>query len=452
MPLLRHQLQHLLRSGACLSALLWLSACAWASQATPATGSPTEQRAPASGVRTWLGPTLWGNRLQDWRAASGRIECVTPLSSKFGWLPMRTAHELSRRVDARRGNFELSVVVELLTPAGSRSDDALGGLLVGAGGPSMDPRSAALIHHWPRAGFGLLVALDARGSLHIRDMNAREDPDEVSSAALETPAPASFRLNVRVERQESGELLLSAVASEKQGGRQLASCSRLLPAASLVGNVALLSHPGSFRKKNQPARFGFTQLSVQGAGSLHDESASLGAIIGTQYTISRGVLKLTAQLMPMSESDPREVSLEVLEQGHWKPIAESELSVASWTASFRVPSWDASRELPYRVRYGLPVGDGSEERIDYLWSGTLRADPSQKQDVLLAVLNCNHNNSHAISAKAPMGQAPVGQDPVGQDPEHTQPGEWTRGMWFPHAEITRAVSAKQPDLLFFAGD
>jgi alkaline phosphatase D len=31
---------------------------------------------PANLTRTWLGPAYWGNRLQDWQLANGRIECL----------------------------------------------------------------------------------------------------------------------------------------------------------------------------------------------------------------------------------------------------------------------------------------------------------------------------------------------------------------------------------------
>jgi hypothetical protein len=28
--------------------------------------------------RTWVGPGLWANRLQDWQVKDGRLECVGP--------------------------------------------------------------------------------------------------------------------------------------------------------------------------------------------------------------------------------------------------------------------------------------------------------------------------------------------------------------------------------------
>ncbi|MFT5689275.1 MAG: alkaline phosphatase D, partial [Planctomycetota bacterium] len=405
--------------------------------------SPPEQRGPEWGERTWLGPTMWGNRLQDWRNREGLIECVTPASSQGGWLGMRTAHELSRRVDARAGEFEVSVLVHSLTSGEALAPDAYGGLLIGAGGAEMDPRSAALIHQWSGNGGGVSVGFDTSGVLVIRDNSSKvgEDQGEVRSSPASTFDGSPFILHVGAHTLVNGNVRIDALVSDEDGAF-LTGASRTMDAQNLVGNVAVVSHPGTRSKDLVPARFGFKSLAVSGPGSVHDTGATLGAIAGTQYTLSRGVLKLTAQLMPMGSEDPQLVTLELWKDSRWQAVAEEPFIAPGWTATFRVPDWDDSRDQPFRVVYAMSSGRSAAPPLRYSWNGTIARDPVDKEDIVLAVLNCNHNNSHAIGGGWGLGQAP----------DRTPPNDWQKGIWFPHAEISEAVVAREPDLLFFAGD
>src|SRR5919108_3809265 len=84
--------------------------------AAAATLLPTVPAAVQPGIRTatvsgaadvadgyWLGPDLWGNRLQDWVRRSGRLECVAP----SGQRRTRTVTWLIRQIDS--GPFTLRV-------------------------------------------------------------------------------------------------------------------------------------------------------------------------------------------------------------------------------------------------------------------------------------------------------------------------------------------------------
>src|SRR5437660_4438424 len=44
--------------------------------AAPAAAADFVSKWPANAEQVWLGPEYWANRLQDWRVANGRIECV----------------------------------------------------------------------------------------------------------------------------------------------------------------------------------------------------------------------------------------------------------------------------------------------------------------------------------------------------------------------------------------
>ena len=126
------------------------------------------------------------------------------------------------------------------------------------------------------------------------------------------------------------------------------------------------------------------------------------------YTADRGVLKMTAQLYPLKPDEDREVRLEVKRDGaDWEEIARERIVYPGWSAHFRVEEWDAGRSVPYRVRHGDKA----------VFEGTVRRDPVDKDEVVVANMSCNSSRT---------------------------PGERPR--------IVAALLKHDPDLLFFAGD
>ena len=129
------------------------------------------------------------------------------------------------------------------------------------------------------------------------------------------------------------------------------------------------------------------------------------------YTVHGGVLKLSAQLFPLYPDETRVVRLELRspEDGTnaWREIARQDVNDLGWSTTFRVEGWDASRDVPYRIRHG--------ERA--VFEGLVRKDPAGAREVVVAALSCNSN----------------------QD----------RGM---RPEYVRNLRHHDPDLLFFAGD
>ena len=73
------------------------------------------------------------------------------------------------------------------------------------------------------------------------------------------------------------------------------------------------------------------------------------------YTVHDNVLKLTAQLYPLSEDDPQSARLEIRQGDGWKQVATAEVVNPGWTVPFRVEDWDDTREVAYRVRHGASL-------------------------------------------------------------------------------------------------
>jgi hypothetical protein len=78
-----------------------------------------------------------------------------------------------------------------------------------------------------------------------------------------------------------------------------------------------------------------------------------------------------------------------------------------WSAHFRIESWDASQDVPYRVRHG--------EKANF--EGLIRRDPRDKDVIVVASMSCNSSR--------------------------------TTGL---RPEIIENLKRQSPDLLFFAGD
>lgn len=125
------------------------------------------------------------------------------------------------------------------------------------------------------------------------------------------------------------------------------------------------------------------------------------------YTHDRGVLKLSAQLYPLLPEEPRRVTLEFQRDGKWQSAGEADVMYPGWSAHFRIDGWDSSETVRYRVRL---AGQSSRE-------GTIRRDPSDKDEIVVGVLSCNSSRT---------------------------PG--------PRPQLVQNLLHQDPDLLFFAGD
>ena len=125
------------------------------------------------------------------------------------------------------------------------------------------------------------------------------------------------------------------------------------------------------------------------------------------YTHDHGVLKMSAQLYPLKADEAREVRLELKRDGEWREVAKAPVVYPGWNATFRIEPWDATKDVPYRVRHGDAA----------VFEGLIRKDPADKDVIVVGSLSCNSNN----------------------DREERD-------------DIIRKLKQQDPDLLFFAGD
>ncbi len=129
------------------------------------------------------------------------------------------------------------------------------------------------------------------------------------------------------------------------------------------------------------------------------------------YTVHNNVLKLTAQLYPLSTTDDRVVRLEIKKGDKWVEIARTRVIEAGWIAPFRVENWDMTSDYEYRVCHGTSA----------YYTGIIKHDPIEKEEIVIAAFTGNSIN-----------------------PKH--------GGDIPKTDIINNIKKIKPDLLFFSGD
>ena len=380
----------------------------------------------------FIGEAYWGNRLQDWRIRDGWVECT----AKAPRLSMRTLHLLSHTIEDNPGGFEMRVHLEALPTPNPLNESSAAGFLVGVGGGEMDWRAASIVQGWAGNGGGIFAAVSSDGRCYILD-HTRADAVPIRQVGDSSRDLPSGGVILELEATEVGqEINLRVRTLDPETGTELHSAVGTYPPNRVLGNVALVSHPGAKEEGRSHGRFRFREWQLSGTRVTPHEGRSFGPVASSQYTLSRNTLKLTAQFLPLAQRDPV-ARFEVRDGASWREVARAPVLAPSYTAQFRVVDWDDTRAHATRVALDLQHVDGSTS--PHTWDVTIRKDPRDKQQIHVAGFTGNHNNSHNIGGG--WGGAP------GADKN-----DWVGGMWFSHADLTANVAKVRPDLLFFSGD
>jgi hypothetical protein len=362
--------------------------------------------------QVWTGPGTWANRLQDWQVANGRVNCLNGTKNR------RTLHRTGTLVRGDGGNFSLSVRTG--RQSGTIPASARTGFLLGAG-PNLDWRGALLVHHAIGRDAGLFLGQRGDGAVVIEDLSG-------SSVTTLQAGPASgFAAQNRLDLTAtylpaSGAYVLNINAYD-DADHLLSSATATVTSDRVLGSFGLLSHRGS-----GDACFWFDDFSG-GGGGLHPEPERSLAILGALHTLSRGTLRLTAQFPPISLAGNPQAHLDRWIGGAWQPMATAPVDntdgVSSYTATFKIPHWNADVDTGYRVRLAL---GGTEHH----WTGTVRRDPVAKREVVIATTNCQQLTDGHVEV------ATVDWTPV--------------SVWHPHSLAFTHIARHAPDLHFAAGD
>lgn len=391
---------------------------------------------PPEIARPWLGAELWANRLQDWRLSDSRLECLAGGPNDLGRTVALLTHEVSPgRTSAhfrvRSGALELS------------DRGGFGGYLVGVGGGLLDYRASALAQKASGEGGGFWCGYEADGRIRFRDHTAESDPlgyRALEAETIETERSSYRNLSdeviLQLDIEPSGTSLFDVrlVALDVVTGEIRAGAVRKgLKEQDVVGGVALASSP----LPEGRARFWFKDLQSSGEKIRVRKSRAVGPILSTMYSLNRNVLKMSVQLMPLSEREPSTVRLEVRVDGtQWREVAQSSWGIG-YTALLKVDNWDSSRSWDYRVRY-TDLAD-----IDHDHTGIVQNDPRNEEGFTIAHLSCIMPTARGLEDGAGGAELPVAE-PLGR---YT-----SKNLHFPHTDLIRNILSHEPKLLVCAGD
>jgi hypothetical protein len=343
--------------------------------------------------RVWLGPDYWANPMEDWRIRDGRLECVRGGEN-------RNVHLLTRALKDEPGDLTMSVRLGRLDRENKK----------GSAGFAVGVRDRET-NHWQSSllfGEGLPAGVTADGVLFIGD-----PADGAKVGAVD-----DLELRLVAKPADKG-YTVTLSAHDPASGKELARVRRPVPADQLVGNLALVNNHAANRRPHVPgegplARFWFRDWKLSGSKLLAAADRRFGPILYAMHTLSRRVLKMTAQMPPVGEKDTQTVRLDIQDGKGWKPVGEAMIDPLSRTATFRVEPWDDTRDIPYRLVYTLVTKDGT--KVECFFTGTVRQDPKDKREIVVAGFTGNTDSG------------------------------------FPNELIVRNVAILNPDVLFFSGD
>lgn len=382
------------------------------------------------GRRRWLGPGLWGNRLQDWFAAEGSVVC-RPMRGKRD---LSTASLLTLEILPERGLGHLSVALEAQEGADDRS---FGGFLIGAGAGLLDYRGAALVQAYSGRGGGFLAVVDYKGRLAFR-----EHADERGSARFGTmqsttvkafegsslPAGATLHLNI-ASSAAAGifELRLSLRnrAAELLAEELMTGLKRERLAGGVMLAAGSAGADGGWR---------FSVPSVGGDLFAVRANRQMGPIVACLHSLADGVLKMGVQCVPLNSEVPTVAHLRVRRRkGAWRTVASAPVEDA--TAQLRVENWESSRSAEYRV-------DVTVAGVRFSQGGTIRAEPRDRP-LRIGLFSCVAATLRALDGPPEQLELPQAS-PTGRfDPN---------SIIFPHLDLIRSAERQKPDILAICGD
>ncbi|MGB1259084.1 MAG: alkaline phosphatase D family protein [Akkermansiaceae bacterium] len=365
------------------------------------------------GNRPWIGAGFWANRLQDWRVSQNRAECT------LGSRDRRTLHRVGTSIRGNGGSFTMDVTTGINT--GAASDTSRSGFLIGAG-PSLDWRGALLVHDGLGRDFGILCALRGDGAVVIEDLGSGVITP-LATGAVPASLPSATKLNLTgTYNNTTGEYTLTLTARDG-GNAVISTATANVPSDRVLGSHGLLSHRGT-----GSTAYWYDDYSGSG-DALHPEEERHLAILGAMYTLSRGTMKLVAQLSPVDPATTAPVSLETWNGSSWNQIASSAIdntdNLSSYTASFRIENWDDTKDTNFRL--GVTV-DGQT----HYWTGRVRRDPIDQTNVTLGVTTCQRISDGNVQGDG-FNWSPV-------------------RVWQPHGQLFHHISKQQPDMLLALGD
>ncbi|WP_017930697.1 alkaline phosphatase D family protein [Robiginitomaculum antarcticum] len=322
--------------------------------------------------RVWTGEQYWANPLQDWSINNHRVETVHGR-------PNCNLHLLTHQLTAETGTMTMKVSCGSLG-----SDDLPGsaGFLVGIKGPIKDYRSPIIDM---RSGIPAGISEDGFAFIGDETVPVVMPKAGVDLVLLAKPNADGYTLELTVFTVGGSEAIATLTAPVKGN--------------LLIGNIALATNHSDRRKSPKPdfrgkykdrvqrGKFWFSNWTASGTKLKVTPANIFGPILFSHFTLSKGTMKLTAQMPPLGAKDNRTVRFEIKSGGKWNAATKAKIDAISDTARFRIEGWDSTNDTEYRIVYDMQFTDGTS-KTNY-WGGTIKIDPVEKDTVSVLDISCN---------------------------------------------------------------
>lgn len=335
--------------------------------------------------RVWLGADFWSVPLEDWKVENGRMECIGTLSNS-------RVNVLTHRLNGM-GNLDVSFRFGMLEDGSVPGKTGIRLAMT----DHTDNSYKSLSYH----GQGIDAGVQTDGKLFIND--------EI------TDLPPGFdysemTMNIQAVSSE-GEKKLTVAISDSNGLESELTSTNI---DNLQGMIAFVNYFSQGRMNEIDApKFWFDDIEMSGSMVEATPENTFGPILFSMYTLSKGTMKMSAQMPPLGIDDNKTVKLQLLKNGTWQAVSESEINEMAWLAQFKIEDWDDKIDHDYRLAYTENYKDGSSKTT--YRDGVVRKDPVDKS-LAVAGFTCQFDYG------------------------------------FPYTPLVDNVAQLNPDLLYFSGD
>jgi alkaline phosphatase D len=335
--------------------------------------------------RIWLGADFWSVPLEDWKVKNGRMECIGTLS-----------------------NSRVNILTHRLNGSGNLDVRFRFGMLEDGSVPGKTGIRLAMTDHTDNSykslcyhGQGIDVGVQTNGKLFIND-EATDLPSGFDYS--------SMTMNIQAVSSENEKELKVAITDMNGLESEIISTK----IENLEGMIAFVNYFSQGRMNEIDApKFWFDDIKMSGSMVEATPDNAFGPILFSMYTLSKGTMKMSAQMPPLGIDDNKTVKLQLLKNGTWQDVSESEINEMAWLAEFKIEDWNDKIDHDYRLVYTENYKDGSSKTT--YRDGVVRKDPVDKS-LEVAGFTCQFDYG------------------------------------FPYTPLVDNVNRLNPDLLYFSGD
>jgi hypothetical protein len=317
--------------------------------------------------------------MEDWRVKEGRMEFTGV--GEFSRVNLLTTV-------INEGNGEMMIAADLglmhKNPGNKKSGSA--GFSIGVK-DILDPDVKSACYY----GKGINAGISTKGVLFIADQT--------------TPLPKNFdysgvTLKINGKRLNKSTQLILSCKSKNGSITEITYQTDM----DVPGLVALVNN---FEEKGGDT-FWFRKLSVTGSKIDSKPENSFGPILWAMYTLSKGTLKIAAQMPPLGLKDNKDLDLYFKMDNTWLKALTQKIDDAAYMAHFQIDNWESGKEVPYQLVY-------KNNDTEHKYNGTIRKEPLGRP-LQFGGLTCQHAEG------------------------------------YPYSPLVKNLKKHDPDILYFSGD